>query len=132
MCITLFFFFKQKTAYEMRISDWSSDVCSSDLKVVVMGTIALNLAGFAVIWALEFNNPDTLANLPWHGPALAAWMQSVNSRTVGYVTLDITQLHESSTLIIMLIMFIGGGSLSKASGIKVGTFIILQIGRAHV
>src|SRR3546814_12621344 len=32
MCILLmFFFFKQKTAYEMRISDWSSDVCSSDL-----------------------------------------------------------------------------------------------------
>src|SRR3546814_6523693 len=29
--IVLFFFFKQKTAYEMRISDWSSDVCSSDL-----------------------------------------------------------------------------------------------------
>src|SRR3546814_7885014 len=29
----LFFFFKQKTAYEMRISDWSSDVCSSDLRV---------------------------------------------------------------------------------------------------
>src|SRR3546814_7986474 len=28
----VFFFFKQKTAYEMRISDWSSDVCSSDLK----------------------------------------------------------------------------------------------------
>src|SRR3546814_1932470 len=30
-CYILFFFFKQKTAYEMRISDWSSDVCSSDL-----------------------------------------------------------------------------------------------------
>src|SRR3546814_17039017 len=30
-CIVWFFFFKQKTAYEMRISDWSSDVCSSDL-----------------------------------------------------------------------------------------------------
>src|SRR3546814_13169549 len=29
----MFFFFKQKTAYEMRISDWSSDVCSSDLLV---------------------------------------------------------------------------------------------------
>src|SRR3546814_7559782 len=28
-----FFFFKQKTAYEMRISDWSSDVCSSDLRM---------------------------------------------------------------------------------------------------
>src|SRR3546814_14911605 len=31
MCLCLLFFFKQKTAYEMRISDWSSDVCSSDL-----------------------------------------------------------------------------------------------------
>src|SRR3546814_11593468 len=31
MLYILFFFFKQKTAYEMRISDWSSDVCSSDL-----------------------------------------------------------------------------------------------------
>src|SRR3546814_4924103 len=29
--MVLFFFFKQKTAYELRISDWSSDVCSSDL-----------------------------------------------------------------------------------------------------
>src|SRR3546814_9687863 len=42
MCLTvvccesvfIFFFFKQKTAYEMRISDWSSDVCSSDLSTV--------------------------------------------------------------------------------------------------
>src|SRR3546814_2378849 len=31
MVVFVFFFFKQKTAYEMRISDWSSDVCSSDL-----------------------------------------------------------------------------------------------------
>src|SRR3546814_3761584 len=31
MIFITFFFFKQKTAYEMRISDWSSDVCSSDL-----------------------------------------------------------------------------------------------------
>src|SRR3546814_9826828 len=32
MCRCVFFFFKLKTAYEMRISDWSSDVCSSDLR----------------------------------------------------------------------------------------------------
>src|SRR3546814_4285642 len=32
----VFFFFKQKTAYELRISDWSSDVCSSDLQIIVM------------------------------------------------------------------------------------------------
>src|SRR3546814_5017798 len=35
-----FFFFKQKTAYEMRISDWSSDVCSSDLVEVVDADVA--------------------------------------------------------------------------------------------
>src|SRR3546814_6820507 len=33
----MFFFFKQKTAYEMRISDWSSDVCSSDLHADIAG-----------------------------------------------------------------------------------------------
>src|SRR3546814_9852130 len=35
----LIFFFKQKTAYEMRISDWSSDVCSSDLLVLIDTTL---------------------------------------------------------------------------------------------
>src|SRR3546814_7064962 len=35
MLLCCFFFFKQKTAYEMRISDWSSDVCSSDLMIEV-------------------------------------------------------------------------------------------------
>src|SRR3546814_9224944 len=39
MCYIVFFFFKQKTAYEMRISDWSSDVCSSDLDMVEMGVL---------------------------------------------------------------------------------------------
>src|SRR3546814_3837740 len=38
--VILFFFFKQKTAYEMRISDWSSDVCSSDLRQIA------SIAGF--------------------------------------------------------------------------------------
>src|SRR3546814_4424580 len=35
--VFIFFFFKQKTAYEMRISDWSSDVCSSDLEILQLG-----------------------------------------------------------------------------------------------
>src|SRR3546814_2281696 len=63
-----FFFFKQKTAYEMRISDWSSDVCSSDLvgdNVVVfgLGGIGLNviqgarLAGAKQIIGVDIN-PD--------------------------------------------------------------------------
>src|SRR3546814_4349027 len=43
--ISSFFFFKQKTAYEMRISDWSSDVCSSDLLVASGAT---TWHGFAI------------------------------------------------------------------------------------
>src|SRR3546814_8217489 len=47
MLFSCFFFFKQKTAYEMRISDWSSDVCSSDLAIIVgidPTSIAISLA----------------------------------------------------------------------------------------
>src|SRR3546814_6929765 len=40
-----FFFFKQKTAYEMRISDWSSDVCSSDLRLAVGNAFEAGKAG---------------------------------------------------------------------------------------
>src|SRR3546814_19068396 len=42
--VCFFFFFKQKTAYEMRISDWSSDVCSSDLR-----TLAERIADSAIL-----------------------------------------------------------------------------------
>src|SRR3546814_4346094 len=47
MCICCFFFFKQKTAYEMRISDWSSDVCSSDLIALLLSAIAIDLRSTA-------------------------------------------------------------------------------------
>src|SRR3546814_9098122 len=47
------FFFKQKTAYEMRIRDWSSDVCSSDLQIM------LNGYSFAdALWMSKMNFPD--------------------------------------------------------------------------
>src|SRR3546814_3354506 len=51
-CLYGFFFFKQKTAYEMRISDWSSDVCSSDLPDTPRAIIPV------------FGRYDTLFTLP--------------------------------------------------------------------
>src|SRR3546814_10025147 len=48
-----FFFFKQKTAYEMRISDWSSDVCSSDL----------NDEGVLDLFIADFDSRNELASL---------------------------------------------------------------------
>src|SRR3546814_5691234 len=53
--VFLFFFFKQKTAYEMRISDWSSDVCSSDLACapkVAAPTRAANRARDSILFLL--------------------------------------------------------------------------------
>src|SRR3546814_5032514 len=47
MCDGWFFFFKQKTAYEMRISDWSSDVCSSDLQIISWDQLAKHLGNEA-------------------------------------------------------------------------------------
>src|SRR3546814_15591587 len=44
-----FFFFKQKTAYEMRISDWSSDVCSSDLLVEQLSARAVHRQYLAIV-----------------------------------------------------------------------------------
>src|SRR3546814_702710 len=52
----IFFFFKQKTAYEMRISDWSSDVCSSDLTLPLWkadNTLANFLAAYERLLPLE-------------------------------------------------------------------------------
>src|SRR3546814_5923556 len=47
-CVSCFFFFKQKTAYEMRISDWSADVCSSDLAVLAGSCSARTTIGIAI------------------------------------------------------------------------------------
>src|SRR3546814_4898618 len=52
------FFFKQKTAYEMRISDWSSDVCSSDLRTELIvrgasGIVASGLSTLALFYIMQ-------------------------------------------------------------------------------
>src|SRR3546814_3422146 len=66
LCVGLLvFFFKQKTAYEMRISDWSSDVCSSDLGQ----SAEAGLAASAVVGALDPGD-DREPELVSGGPAL--------------------------------------------------------------
>src|SRR3546814_15935071 len=50
LCVVCyFFFFKQKTAYEMRISDWSSDVCSSDLTEALVERVAADFGISAIV-----------------------------------------------------------------------------------
>src|SRR3546814_10387430 len=74
--LTLFvcFFFKQKTAYEMRISDWSSDVCSSDLQA---------LATVEMITRYQSPQLRELARLIRDTPVLSAGDQRSEERRVG-------------------------------------------------
>src|SRR3546814_5305362 len=67
-CVVVFFFFKQKTAYEMRISDWSSDVCSSDLlRPDPEGVIrALRSIGFASVATDGDCDVEQMAGQPLH------------------------------------------------------------------
>lgn len=93
---------------------------------LMLSTIAgLNLFAFIVIWALEASNPLTLSSMSLGDQALNAWFHATVPRSSGFNSLDVASMTDASTLVTMILMFIGGGSLSTAGGIKVGTFIIV-------
>ena len=95
---------------------------------LILSTIAgLNLVAFLLIWAIEASNPHTLAAMSIGDQALNAWFHATVPRSSGFNSLDMTSMQNASTLLTMLLMFIGGGSLSTAGGIKVGTFIIVVL-----
>src|SRR3546814_15721590 len=77
------FFFKQKTAYEMRISDWSSDVCSSDLFGMPMGPFQMSdLAGVDIGWHRDPNRIESIRD------ALAAEGRWGQKKRAGFYDYD--------------------------------------------
>ncbi|WP_373433517.1 TrkH family potassium uptake protein [Vibrio anguillarum] len=94
-------------------------------RMMILGTIMINGVALIAIYLIEYDNPHTLAPLSETGKWLASWFQAVTPRTAGFNTLAIDQLEDATTAIILVLMFIGGGSLSTASGIKVVTFMVL-------
>lgn len=94
-------------------------------RMMITGTVIINTVAVIAIYLIERDNPNTLAPLTELGKWLASWFQAVTPRTAGFNTLAIDQLEEATTVIILVLMFIGGGSLSTASGIKVVTFMVL-------
>src|SRR3546814_16277953 len=76
MCVViLFFFFKQKTAYEMRISDWSSDVCSSDLPAGGRGAV---VNGMPLAAHAESGSSPRISRMPSPGASLIEISDSLN------------------------------------------------------
>ncbi|WP_372834364.1 TrkH family potassium uptake protein [Puniceibacterium confluentis] len=97
-------------------------------KLMIVGTLALILWSWVTFAALEWRNPGTLGGLDstWDR-VQASWFQAVTTRTAGFNSLDIGELHDSTVLMMMTLMLIGGGSTSTAGGIKVTTFIVLLL-----
>ncbi len=95
-------------------------------RLIILSVIAINLIAFAGIWLLEAHNPRTLGALPWADQARAAWMQAISLRTAGFATINIEAMDDSTTLLATVLMFIGGGSMSTAGGIKLGTFVVIM------
>lgn len=96
------------------------------VKVILLATLLLNLFATGAILLLEFGNPATLGALDsFWDKLLAAWFQGVTPRTAGFNTLDIGALTAGTSVLMLLLMFIGGAPNSTASGIKISTFVIM-------
>jgi trk system potassium uptake protein TrkH len=97
-------------------------------KVMLIGTVVINAIAMLMLLFLESHNPKTLGALPDLGDKLwAAWFQGVVPRTAGFNSVDIAAIYPATAFFMMGLMFIGGGSGSTASGIKLSTFIILLL-----
>ncbi len=94
-------------------------------KIVIITTFFLITFGAALIFALEFNNPDTIGDMGLGNKILASFFQSVVLRTAGFMTFSQAGLHSSTVIICLFLMFIGGSSISTSGGIKTTTFAVL-------
>lgn len=100
---------------------------SPNTKLVLSTIVIINIFAFIMIWLLESRNPMTLGPMSLGEQAINSWFQATVPRSSGFNTIDTGSMNNSTTLLTMLLMFIGGGSLSTAGGIKVGTFVILVL-----
>jgi Trk-type K+ transport system membrane component len=75
--------------------------------------------------AAEWTNPATLGALPPGDRVLGGFFQSTITRTAGFNSIDIGQMHPVSWLGMDILMFIGGGPAGTAGGLKITTFAVL-------
>lgn len=96
-------------------------------KVMIVGTLVINIIAIISIFILEYSNPQTLGSLSFEDKAWSAYFQGLTPRTAGFNSIDISALTLPTMLLIVILMFIGAGSASTGSGIKLSTFIILLL-----
>lgn len=98
---------------------------SIHVKLTLLTSVILLVAGAVMYLVLEYNNPKTFGGLDAGHTVFQSFFLSTMARSGGFATIDISQLHGSSLLVTDMLMFIGGGSASTAGGIKVTTLAVL-------
>lgn len=98
---------------------------SADTILTLRVTLSLFFVGTFLIFFSELFNPQSVQGF-WERLGHAIFF-SANCRTAGLSSMSVESFHSSSTLVMSLLMIIGGSSLSTAGGIKVSTFGILIV-----
>ncbi len=94
-------------------------------KIALISTTVLILAGALLFFVFEYNNPQTMGDFPVSGKIQASLFQSVTTRTAGFATVPQQNLTDSSAIVSLLFMFIGGSPVGTAGGVKTVTIAIL-------
>jgi trk system potassium uptake protein TrkH len=106
--------------------DWrTTRRLSVQTKAVVILSALLIFGGALIIWLTELNNPRTLGPMPFPQQVTAALFQSVAPRTGGINTINLAEINIPTYLLLLVYMFIGGGSGSTAGGLKVSTLAVI-------
>jgi len=91
-------------------------------KIVLISTVCLILLGTALFYVFERDNLNFLSEKEL---VLVSFFQSVTARTAGFNTIDIGELSNSTLLLLIFLMFIGGAPGSTAGGIKVISLVLI-------
>ena len=94
-------------------------------KIVLTTTAALLFSGTVLILLFEYNNPLTMGNASFFDKLQIAFFQSVTTRTAGFFTVPQENLTNSSALLCLILMFIGGSPVGTAGGVKTITLTVL-------
>ena len=96
-------------------------------KIVLIGTAFLLISVTLLIFFIEYDNAGTLKGLSVKDKTLASFFQSTTLRTAGFFSMDQASLKDSSVIVGILAMFIGGAPASTAGGLKITTMALLII-----
>ena len=94
-------------------------------KIAISTTLLLIFGGGLLILLFEYHNPRTIAELSLFDKLQVSLFQSVTTRTAGFATVPQQDLTNASSLLCLLLMFIGGSPVGTAGGIKTVTIAVL-------